>query len=362
MESRSFSSEDSNDDFELIEKPYEDRAYVPQQVIGILQCFVCDQIEKGNLQFEYRDEDFLIIHSKEGKKIALFSTCYSSVPSLGDEELSPELEELRSSIKRTLSVTHNQTLEDYFQKYVNKKFSCDLLIIPIAEVVRNHFRLLVINTKLNSAQFYDSKSFFCSVASEHLCAGSFAFIAKTLGSKSSFIENYNFILNNIAAVCGKFFKNIQLKEIYPGQQSVFNYKDCGPWIVTYAALIINGEEPSTNLNIEEQRYWQTQLAKQYPIGKIDKIFSKNEFVTGLCQESKPTKQPTFEELLFLIKFDLRYLSKAQENSRFAESDSMLAFLEITKLSEAVGFFSKKYKAKAETLPLLSAPEFKRLIF
>ncbi len=139
-----------------------------------------------------------------------------------------------------------------------------VLIIPVAEALRNHYRLLVI-TK-DGIHYYDSKnSLVTNVVGASISAAITTFMAaddalaavsesaaadneedklsaKALKFMGTFAEKapayYAQYRHPVLEICKKYFPPLPAEEISLGDQFTFNFSNCGPLVAAYAKLVV----------------------------------------------------------------------------------------------------------------------------
>ena len=158
----------------------------------------------------------------------------------------------------------------------------DVLIIPVAELSRRHFRLLTIaKSQIN---YYDSKNTLINIASravgplrpaaleaynltEHkyeeevnACEPMpqdapsafsilstlvrFSLISRSIGYFSlQMIGNYSYYLDPVKQTCAKHFPDYPFQEQALGHQAFNQHTDCGPLTASYAEKIANDFSP-----------------------------------------------------------------------------------------------------------------------
>lgn len=151
------------------------------------------------------------------------------------------------------------TLEESLDAYLQKKVNSTKLIIPIAQLKRNHFRLLVIEPEKKKAVFYESKSMLVGIIAEFWAAS---------------FDEYQYI----AKTCAKYFSLSWVTGDYRGHQAWYNHRDCGPYTVEYAFNeILNS---SFTNDIDQLR------------GKHEELFQKQLLTEEKEHPKKETVSPT----------------------------------------------------------------------
>ncbi len=195
--------ESKDDDFVVVEFPYDLSPYTSYQLNKILSGWLKDKKEEVKAEDSFYIPKtkycagWILSKQLDSKKIALFNV--ANYPS-STSQLNKEY----------------PTLDESLLAYAQKKIPCQKLVIPIAELNRKHFRLLVIEPDKNQAIFYDSKSRVVGMVAEMIFANS--------------LEEYRYIENT----CKNYFPDIAFYGVYFGDQPWNNHEDCGPYTVEYA--------------------------------------------------------------------------------------------------------------------------------
>lgn len=228
-QSLQFDDEDSVE----VSTPYDLEQYNPFKINTIL--FAWLQRNMQNIQFEDINLNF-IAFNQHHHKIALFRVA-----------LYPNTD------KNDSLNLQCQSLDSLLDEYMNQAIDCDSLIIPIAEVTRAHFRLLVIHPHQHLATFYDSRGSLYGKTAE--------FFSSMQSSSSTFKKNYYYILET----CQKYFPSIQFNDIYLGHQPRSNLNDCGPYVTEYAIQMMQGAKPTaeSKINIESTRESHNEMFQNY---------------------------------------------------------------------------------------------------
>ncbi|MEO8401820.1 MAG: hypothetical protein ABI597_08520 [Gammaproteobacteria bacterium] len=178
-------------------------------------------------------------------------------------------------------------LDDALNAYVQKtkdcqpEIPCTKIMVPICEIGRNHFRLLVIDTINNSAVFYESKSTIYSSVAD-FCSSTVSVYLSLLDSEAqsiskTFADNYYYIQNT----CQKYFPEIKISYVYFGHQGMINHVDCGPYTLEYMRNHILKIDLLSIPQIDLR-----ELRKEH-----DAVFKKYRN----AYEKKPVKSPSDEE-------------------------------------------------------------------
>jgi len=195
--------EEKIEDMVLTEFPYSLSPYTAYQLNMIIGGWLKEKKEEIKILDTFYIEKpqycsgYIITHSAIQDKIALFNV--ANQPSIFCQ--------------------HNSqypTLDEALNAYLQKKVICAKLIIPVAQLKRNHFRLLVIEPEKKKAVFYDSKSMLVGM------------IAEVWASSS--VNEYQYI----SKTCAKYFSLSWVRAEYQGHQAWNNHRDCGVYTVQYA--------------------------------------------------------------------------------------------------------------------------------
>ena len=159
----------------------------------------------------------------------------------------------------------------------------DILVIPVAELARNHFRLLTIYGK--EINYYDSKNYWVNVATRPLAplvpASGLAYheVEKNIQSKLHEIEmkcadddrefalstmekikltstalgtfayhtvaNYPSYFDHVKQVCAKHFPEHVFQQLPLGHQAYREHTNCGPFTAAYAEQVAIGRSPAS---------------------------------------------------------------------------------------------------------------------
>jgi hypothetical protein len=205
---------------------------------------------------EYHDDKLgavLSIYQKDNKRIALFDVVKDT-----DDNIAMTGNAL-TPLKAALN---------YFKEH---RLSADILIVPVACLTRNHYRLLEINLSTHTAAYYDSKSTLIRAGSAapaavieaymvinkidvpsenaNFSAASAAdpqvetidkvlltkaqlWLAKAKEAWDIFYKSYHYVNHACLAV----FEGVQTEAVSLGHQGVFNHVDCGVHLAEYVNL------------------------------------------------------------------------------------------------------------------------------
>ncbi|MDX1901220.1 MAG: hypothetical protein SFW66_04330 [Gammaproteobacteria bacterium] len=178
----------------------------------------------------FEERNFIRLFEMNQRKVALFMTVTDDPPGIDRSSQFHFTETLETALK----IYHNY-LNDH-----PDMLPATQCIIPVAEIVRGHFRLLVIDQGNNQAHFYDSKSFLVSHLYEFLSS-----VKASHGSINAFTENYYYV----SSTCEKYFPSITFQNCAFGHQWLCNDYDCGPLVAAYTALAIEGKTPPEVMKI-----------------------------------------------------------------------------------------------------------------
>jgi hypothetical protein len=256
------------DDFVIVEFPYSLSPYSPSQLNKVLKGWLKDKKDEVKLETSFYVEKlkycagWILSKKINPKKVALFNV--ANYP----------------SISSRINIEY-PTLDEALKAYHQKKISCSKLVIPIAELKRKHFRLLVIEPEKNQAAFYDSKSRWVGMAAEVMSANS--------------LEEYRYI----EKVCEKHFPGIVFYAIYFGDQAWNNHEDCGPYTAEYAfhevmpSFIHSMDQARANHEILYSKGVMSD-AKLMPKEKTEKSKTLSVKTRLFCEEG--VKSPRLVEL------------------------------------------------------------------
>ena len=202
-------------------------------------------------QDAFNDLGWLLHNIKNQKKIALFKT--TILPD-SSKAFCPD------------SLT-NPHLDAVLQCYSDENSVCDKLIIPLVNISRGHFRLLVIEPNDKKATYYDSKLKVMTVLSELFSSAVSAYhgtenkgdISETIQRVfAGFYSHYYYV----QSTCERYFPGIYFKEISLGQQGYNNDIDCGLCTVAYAFNELT-DKSSLNLDLDETWLDHNELMNRY---------------------------------------------------------------------------------------------------
>jgi len=233
-------SQDSEDYIVVTEDPSTTNRYYVTELDSILATELDEAVEEKKyslceiLKSENGPPLIKFFEDVEGRKIALFRAVVDNPPRESRRSMPGLAETLDLALKQYC---------DYLENNPDVK-PCRRLVIPIAELVRRHFQLLVIDPLDNRAECYDSRTFVLSRTYKF-----FSSVLASRGSIEQFHENYDYIMNT----CKKYFPEITFEERALGHQSICNDNDCGPLVVEYAKNAIKDQLPPPPPDIEKAR-------------------------------------------------------------------------------------------------------------
>ena len=133
-------------------------------------------------------------------------------------------------------------LEDCVKKL--NMASMQLLIFPIAEVARRHFRMLAIDTVNHKATYHDSKGWFISGALSIACS-----LRASNGYPPEFVRHYTYVHET----CNACFPGIQFLPVAHGHQNPWDHTNCGPLVAEYVSCALAGQKPAAEIDLPALR-------------------------------------------------------------------------------------------------------------
>ncbi|EKD73055.1 MAG: hypothetical protein ACD_45C00473G0009 [uncultured bacterium] len=231
----------------FVRVPFDSSPYTPYQLNTVLYAWIKEQ--KGH---SFNIEDVIVRHKEETQFVGFILSGNKS-----DEKVA--LFKTANFPRANNIFNYNadySDLDEVLQSFEKHHVYCNKLIIPIAEISRNHFRLLVINVDHKTAIFYDSKSMLASKIAELGLSALDALrapqeVKEIISIPKYFIENYNYISN----ICKKYFPDVQVYEYWLEHQPLNNHYDCGVFVIEYAkhAALANELTQKLQVDIEEAR-------------------------------------------------------------------------------------------------------------
>ncbi len=146
-------------------------------------------------------------------------------------------------------------LKEIMQNYITR-MSGNIFVIPIADLSRRHFRLLVVDGIKQTMTYYDSKSMASSFGAEVGAAWVRSFFSEEMKSwRDCFFD--------IPKLCKEFLPAYNYSSVSLGHQSLLDNMRCGVYVAEYAWYIAMGEPlPSSFFNIDFETWAQMEIVQE----------------------------------------------------------------------------------------------------
>jgi hypothetical protein len=226
-------TEQDDEDFEILppQPIFSQDAYTPSELDQILLSQFIKKFDQPETYLKVNKAEFVsksgyyIFEKNENKSIYLFLTVYA-------ENLPQTLQKI-SAFKKNLPPDA-------------------LLLIPIAEEVREHFLLLAMKLGADNAfqiYYYDSRDAFSGTLSS--LAASF----------------FRSATPSVQQICQGFWPNSSFTRYYLWEQGLLDFKNCGPWVCWNAIKIATGiqDKPPEDINSFRLQLHEDYNSKLYDL-------------------------------------------------------------------------------------------------